>query len=98
MVASLCFEEDGVTLASGGNDCDIVLWDLVSFTAICRLRGHKDGVTGISFLCTQTQPRQQLLVSVSKDTLLKVSHSSSALSLYTYSCKILLLIYFIFKI
>lgn len=87
MVASLCFEEDGVTLASGGNDCDIVLWDLVSFTAICRLRGHKDGVTGISFLCTQTQPRQQLLVSVSKDTLLKVSHSSSSrstLSLSTY--------------
>lgn len=78
MVASLCFEEDGVTLASGGNDCDIVLWDLVSFTAICRLRGHKDGVTGISFLCTQTQPRQQLLVSVSKDTLLKVSRSSSS--------------------
>ena len=79
MVASLCFEEDGVTLASGGNDCDIVLWDLVSFTAICRLRGHKDGVTGISFLCTQTQPRQQLLVSVSKDTLLKVSYSSSSI-------------------
>jgi U3 small nucleolar RNA-associated protein 12 len=70
MVSSLCFQEDGVTLASGGADCDIVLWDLVSFTAICRLRGHKDSVTGIAFLLPQQ--RLPMLVSVSKDTLLKV--------------------------
>ena len=50
MVTSLCFDADGVTLCSGGADCDIVLWDLVSYTALCRLRGHKDAVTGVSFL------------------------------------------------
>lgn len=72
MVTSLCFDEDGVTLVSGGADSDIVVWDLVSYTALCRLRGHKDAVTAVSFLVTQQQPRQQFLISVSKDTLLKV--------------------------
>ena len=73
MVASLCFQEDGVTLASGGADCDIVLWDLVSYTALSRLRGHKGSVTGICFVTTENNlSRQQYLVSVSKDTLMKV--------------------------
>lgn len=78
MVVSLCFQSDGVTLASGGADCDIVLWDLVSFTATARLRGHKDSVTGISFLGRQSTEQlpasglAQYLVSVSKDTLMKV--------------------------
>ena len=70
MISSLCFDEESVTLVSGGADSDIVLWDLVSYTALCRLRGHKDAITGVSFLKT---PQQQYLVSVSKDTLLKVS-------------------------
>uniref|UniRef100_A0A7S3MHG5 Guanine nucleotide-binding protein subunit beta-like protein n=1 Tax=Spumella elongata TaxID=89044 RepID=A0A7S3MHG5_9STRA len=69
MISSLCFDEESVTLVSGGADSDIVLWDLVSYTALCRLRGHKDAITGVSFLKT---PQQQYLVSVSKDTLLKV--------------------------
>ena len=69
MITSLCFDEEGVTLVSGGADSDIVLWDLVSYTALCRLRGHKDGITGVAFLKT---PQQQYLVSISKDTLLKV--------------------------
>jgi U3 small nucleolar RNA-associated protein 12 len=73
MVSSLCFDEEGVTLVSGGSDSDIVVWDLVSYTALSRLRGHKDAVTGVSFLVTQQQPRQQFLLSVSKDTLLKVT-------------------------
>lgn len=71
MISSLCFDEEGVTLVSGGADSDIVLWDLVSYTALCRLRGHKDAVTGVSFLKNSTQ---QYLVSISKDTLLKVSY------------------------
>lgn len=75
MVVSLRFHSDGVTLASGGADCDIVLWDLVSYTATCRLRGHKDSVTGLVFLATPergTGGQPQYVVSVSKDTLLKV--------------------------
>ena len=32
-------------LASGGCDCDIVLWDLVTQAAVCKLRGHRDAVT-----------------------------------------------------
>ena len=93
-ITSLCFDTDGVTLCSGGADCDIVLWDLVSYTALCRLRGHKDAVTGVSFLSSSSTPSsssqgaaagsssasavvggaQQLLVSVSKDSLMKVRY------------------------
>jgi WD40 repeat protein len=38
-------------------------------TGICKLRGHKDAVTGLGFV---ERNSQKLLVSVSKDTLLKV--------------------------
>jgi U3 small nucleolar RNA-associated protein 12 len=56
-------------LASGGCDCDIILWDLVSLNAICKLRGHKDAVTDITLI---NSGNRRFLVSVSKDTLLKV--------------------------
>ena len=68
-VTSLAYEEGGVLLASGGADSDIIIWDLVAGVGLCRLRGHKDAVTGIGFL---QRGFQRLLVSGSKDTLLKV--------------------------
>jgi U3 small nucleolar RNA-associated protein 12 len=68
-VSSLAFEKDGTVFASGGSDSDIFVWDLVASVGICKLRGHKDVVTGVSFL---QKASQKLLVSVSKDTLLKV--------------------------
>jgi WD40 repeat protein len=79
MVASLRFHGDGVTLASGGADCDIVIWDLVSYTATARLRGHKDSVTGLVFLLAPGREgvgHVQYIASVSKDTLLKVVHEA----------------------
>lgn len=66
---SLCFNEDGTSLATGGADSDIIVWDLVSHTGICKLRGHKDAVTGVAFVNFGSQ---KLVVSVSKDTLMKV--------------------------
>eukprot|EP01038_Epipyxis_sp_PR26KG_P009374 gene9374-12630_t len=71
-VSSLAFDSQGILLASGGNDCDIIIWDLVSFTGICKLRGHKDSVTGLCFVQRNGFTQQNLLVSVSKDTLMKV--------------------------
>ena len=72
-VTSLAYEvhEKGVNslLASGGADSDIFLWDLVTLTGVCKLRGHKDAVTGLAFI---ERAGQKLVVSVSKDTLLKV--------------------------
>eukprot|EP01034_Spumella_vulgaris_P025767 gene25767-32257_t len=58
-----------MSLASGGADCDIVLWDLVTNTGVSRLRGHKDAVTALVFI---KQNSRSYLVSVSKDTLMKV--------------------------
>ncbi|KAJ1417352.1 WD40-repeat-containing domain protein, partial [Ochromonadaceae sp. CCMP2298] len=76
-VSALCFDHEGVTLVSGGADSDIVVWDLVTFTALCRLRGHKDVVTALKMVsldndCAAQLGSTRLLVSASKDTLLKV--------------------------
>lgn len=68
-VISLNFDEDGTRLVSGSADSDILVWDMVTMTAVGKLRGHTDAVTGVSFL---QRGNQQLIVSVSKDTLLKV--------------------------
>ena len=93
-----------VLLASGGADGDIVLWDLLAHSAVCRLRGHRDAVTAVAFLTLparaplspaaahcdsgagsklpsgQTQKPlgigiTSLLISASKDTLLKVRNN-----------------------
>lgn len=56
-------------LASGGCDCSIIIWDLISLSAVCKLRGHKDAVTDLTFLNANNR---KFLISVSKDTLMKV--------------------------
>lgn len=70
-VTSLAVDEssDGTLLATGGADCDIIIWDLVSLTGIARFHEHKDAVTSLAFL---NRGDQKLLLSVSKDTLFKV--------------------------
>jgi U3 small nucleolar RNA-associated protein 12 len=60
---------DGAILASGSLDCDVIVWDVVASSALCRLRGHKGAITGIVFLSRSTQ---QFVVTSSTDTLLKV--------------------------
>ena len=49
-VCSLAYDRHGALLASGGADCDIVLWDLTAETGLYRLRGHRDAVTQLHFL------------------------------------------------
>lgn len=84
-VSSLAFDTTassestgGLFLISGGADTDIFLWDLVALVAVARFRGHKDAVTGVGFLprpgssADDGSLPQPLLVSVSKDTQLKV--------------------------
>jgi U3 small nucleolar RNA-associated protein 12 len=34
-------------LVSGGRDTDVIVWDVLSETGMCRLRGHKDQVTDV---------------------------------------------------
>lgn len=68
-VTCLAVDDQSSLLATGGADCDIIIWDLISLTGIARFHEHKDAVTGIAFL---NRGNQKLLVSVSKDTLMKV--------------------------
>lgn len=87
-ITSLCFDDDGALLVTGSADSDIVLWDLVTHTGVCRLRGHKDAVHGVAFISVVPSDAtggggnktRRLLVSVSKDTLLKVRSIATPLS------------------
>lgn len=47
-------------------DTDIIVWDTVAETGICRLRGHRGPVTQITFMTTHP-----VLISGSKDTFIK---------------------------
>ena len=49
-ISALVFDQDGVRLASGSKDTDIIIWNLVAEVGLFRLRGHKDQVTALLFL------------------------------------------------
>ena len=42
-------------LASGSQDTDIVIWDLVAEAGLYKLRGHKNQITGLHFLHPRSQ-------------------------------------------
>lgn len=66
-VQCLNFNQDGSLLASGGDDTEICVWDVVNSSGLYRLRGHKGSVTSLSFL-----NKINCLISCSKDTLIKI--------------------------
>lgn len=69
-ITSIAFDQDsGVLLATGGADCDIIVWDLVALTGVVRFHEHKDGITSLGFM---QKGDRKFLISASKDTLLKV--------------------------
>ena len=49
-VSVLAFNKSGVRLASGSQDTDIIIWDLVAEVGLFKLRGHKNQITGLQFL------------------------------------------------
>ncbi|KAH7916206.1 WD-repeat-containing protein [Hygrophoropsis aurantiaca] len=77
-VTALAFDLQGTRLASGSQDTDLIVWDIVAEAGLYRLRGHRDQITAIHFISpselpsTSTGPTSQLLLSTSKDTLLKL--------------------------
>ena len=46
----MSFDKQGVRLASGAKDTDLIVWDLVGETGLFKLRGHKDQITALSFI------------------------------------------------
>ncbi|XGW08736.1 hypothetical protein V3C99_011223 [Haemonchus contortus] len=77
-VSCLAFSDDGLTLASGGKDCVVILWDIVSESGIFRLNGHKGPVTHLAFARDD-----QFLISSSKDCLVKFWSLKSQSCFYT---------------
>lgn len=49
-VTVLAFDKEGIRLASGATDTDIVIWDLIGEVGLFKLRGHKGQITGLDFL------------------------------------------------
>jgi WD40 repeat protein len=65
-VHAVCFSSDGQTLASGGHDQVIRLWDVAGGQIIRPLRGHTDRVWSVCF-----SPDGQTLASGSDDGTVK---------------------------
>ncbi|KNC76620.1 hypothetical protein SARC_10890 [Sphaeroforma arctica JP610] len=66
-VSAMAFDVQGMQLASGGNDTNIIVWDIVAETGLYRLKGHKDVITGLHFL-----RNANVLLSSSKDKYIRV--------------------------
>ncbi len=66
IVRCVGFSPDGTTLASGGDDKTIRLWDVASGKQRASLTGHTDWVWSVAY-----SPDGETLASVSKDTTIK---------------------------
>eukprot|EP00434_Breviolum_minutum_P005801 symbB.v1.2.005115.t1/scaffold295.1/size237168/4 len=70
----------GHLLASGSNDTDIIVWDLVAESGMARLRGHVDAVTSVNFWEAKIPDSRfrvadasvMRLISSSKDRLIRI--------------------------
>ena len=82
-ITTLEFDTTGTRLASGSNDTDIILWDLIAEVGIFKLRGHKEKITGIKLLQIPLEtpndeevhagsPTADFLLSVSKEASMKL--------------------------
>jgi len=66
-ITSLVIDASNAFLASGSQDTEIVVWDLIAEKGLYRLRGHKNAVTDLHFIQSAST-----LISSSSDTFLKV--------------------------
>ena len=66
-MATLKFLNDGLLLASGSNDTDFIVWDIVAESGLVRLHGHTGPITDIAEL-----PRHGLLLTSSRDHHIRV--------------------------
>lgn len=66
-ITSICFDEQGMRIASGSKDTDLAVWDIVNESGLFRLKGHKKQITHCAFM----KEHNNILVSSSTDCLIK---------------------------
>ncbi|XP_042222099.1 WD repeat-containing protein 3-like [Homarus americanus] len=65
-VSALSWDPQGMRVASGSNDGEIVIWDVVSERGMVRLKGHKGKITRLRFLLNHN-----VIVSSCRDSFIK---------------------------
>jgi WD40 repeat protein len=74
-VFSVAFSPDGKTLAWGGADCAIRLWDVAARRELVAFKAHADSVNAVAF-----SPNGQTLASAGLDGALKLWDVSNLLN------------------
>lgn len=65
-------QQKGLRLASGGQDTDIVIMDIVSEAGKCRLTGHSGPITDTCFYESAENTDKSIIISSSKDKQIKL--------------------------
>lgn len=65
-ISSLTWDPQGMRIASGSDDGEIVVWDVVSERGVVRLKGHKGRITRLRFL-----QHRSVVVSSCMDSFIK---------------------------
>jgi U3 small nucleolar RNA-associated protein 12 len=77
-VSAIAWDKAGTRIVSGGRDADLILWDLVAEVGVCRLKGHRDMITGLEFLAVGEvgsggeEREEGWVISTGKDALVKL--------------------------
>ena len=74
-IKSLIFYENDTKIASGSADTYIIIYDLLSDSALFKLIGHNEQITQMAIFTYSSSTKgneQDILISASKDGLLKL--------------------------
>eukprot|EP01135_Chromosphaera_perkinsii_P007518 Nk52_evm2s913 gene=Nk52_evmTU2s913 len=71
-ITALAYDEEGWKLVSGASDTDVIVWDVLGEKGLYKLQGHKGPITKCHFIMQKHKRYGDVLVTSSKDSLVKV--------------------------